>query len=209
MDFSLTPLLQGFALGASLIVAIGAQNAFVLRQGLKRLHVFITAAICTLCDAVLIILGVGGLGTIIASNHTISLIATWGGAVFLLYYGLRSFRSAFFTKETLDAASSTTQVVRVRDTILAVLAFSLLNPHVYLDTVVLVGSIGAHYPLTQRLWFAVGATLASFTWFFGLAYGAAWLAPLFKRPLAWRILDALVGCIMWIIAGSLIWSVTK
>jgi len=201
-------LLQGFALGASLIIAIGAQNAFVLRQGLKRVHVFLSASVCTLCDMVLITLGVAGLGTLISTNPILTQVATWGGAAFLLYYGFRSFRSAFKTN-TLEAESAQGQPVRMRDTLVTLLAISLLNPHVYLDTVVLVGSIGAHYPENERIYFALGAMCASLVWFFGLAYGAAWLAPLFRRPMAWRILDALVGCVMWSIAGTLIWSALK
>lgn len=198
-------LLQGFALGASLIIAIGAQNAFVLRQGLKRQYVFVVALLCTLCDAVLIVLGVAGLGAIITSLPVLTLIATWGGAAFLLFYGLRSFRAAFHSQK-LETQETTPAAVRLRDIVLSVLAFSLLNPHVYLDTVVLIGSIGAHYAGVERLLFAVGATLASLTWFFALAYGAAWLAPLFRHPLSWKILDFLVGCIMWAIAASLILS---
>jgi L-lysine exporter family protein LysE/ArgO len=201
-------LLQGFALGASLIIAIGAQNAFVLRQGLKRVHVFLSASVCTLCDMVLITLGVAGLGTLISTNPILTQIATWGGAAFLLYYGLRSFRSAL-KANILEAESAQDQPMRTRDTLVTLLAISLLNPHVYLDTVVLVGSIGAHYPEDQRIYFALGAMCASLVWFFGLAYGAAWLAPLFRRPMAWRILDALVGCVMWSIAGTLIWSALK
>ncbi len=202
---SLSPLLQGFGLGASLIIAIGAQNAFVLRQGLRRQHVFATATVCTLCDAVLILLGVGGLGSLIATVPLLSALATWGGAAFLLFYGLRSFRSAL-RPGTLEASKPSAAAGKLRGTILTVLALSLLNPHVYLDTVVLVGSIGAHYPAGERASFALGAMLASLTWFFGLAYGASWLAPLFQRPLAWRVLDMLVGCVMWGIALSLIWT---
>jgi L-lysine exporter family protein LysE/ArgO len=203
-----TILLQGFGVGASLIIAIGAQNAFVLRQGLKRSHVFLTASICTICDAVLITLGVAGLGILVTANPILTLIATWGGALFLLYYGFRSFRSALKTNK-LDTTSTSIKPLRIRDTIATLLALSLLNPHVYLDTVVLVGSIGAHYPPNERVYFALGAMCASLVWFFSLAYGAAWLAPLFRRPMAWRVLDALVGCIMWSIAGTLIWSVLR
>lgn len=171
------PLIQGFGLGASLIIAIGAQNAFVLRQGLKKQHVFLVAVLCSLCDAVLILLGVGGLGTVINALPVLTLVATWSGALFLLIYGLRSFRAALRTDKlnTHEVAGEPTQT---REIILAVLAFSLLNPHVYLDTVVLIGSIGAHYPSGERLLFAVGSMLASLTWFFALAYGARWLAPL-------------------------------
>lgn len=202
---SFGPLLQGFALMASLIVAIGAQNAFVLQQGLRRVHVFATAFICTLCDCILIALGVGGVGALIARIPLLSAIATWGGVLFLLFYGARSFRSAF-QNSSMDAEKMSTLAPTLRATVLAVLAVSLLNPHVYLDTLVLVGSVGSHFPPDERAAFAVGAMLASTTWFFGLAYGAALLTPLFKRPVTWRILDAAVGCVMWIIAASLAWS---
>lgn len=198
-----TVFLQGFGLSAGLIIAIGAQNAFVLRQGLKRRHVFATAFICALCDLTLIVLGVAGFGTLIAESDLLTQIATWGGAAFLFYYGFRSFRSAL-QPGTLNVETVSQRPTRLRETVLATLAISLLNPHVYLDTVVLLGSIGASYPADQRLWFALGAAATSMTWFFGLAYGAMWLTPLFQRPLAWRILDVLVGCVMWAIAISLL-----
>jgi L-lysine exporter family protein LysE/ArgO len=201
---SLLPLLQGFALGAGLIVAIGAQNAFVLQQGLKRQHVLATALVCTLCDGLLIAAGVAGVGTLIAQSRLWTGVATWGGVLFLLFYGLRSFRSAL-RPGILDAEQNRLEGTTLPATVLAVLGVSLLNPHVYLDTVVLVGSVGARYPGTERLAFAIGAGLASLTWFFALAFGSAWLAPLFRRPLAWRILDLGVGCVMWIIAASLAW----
>ncbi len=165
---SLISLLQGFGLGAGLIIAIGAQNALILRQGLKRQHLFVTASISTLCDAILILLGVGGLGSVIAGIPVLTVIATWGGALFLLYFGLRSFRSAM-VKSTLDTSKASAQPVRLGGAILTVLAFSLLNPHVYLDTVVLVGSVGAHYQGNERISFAIGAMLASCAWFFSLA----------------------------------------
>jgi L-lysine exporter family protein LysE/ArgO len=201
----LAPLLQGFGLGASLIIAIGAQNAFVLRQGLKRQRPFVVASLCTLCDITLILLGVGGLGAVITALPVLTGIATWGGALFLLYYGFRSFKS-MFSSATLDTEQGSVHPMSLRDTVLAIIAFSLLNPHAFLDTVVLIGSVSAHYPSAQRIPFTVGTMLASLVWFFSLAYGAAWLAPLFRHPLAWKILDGAVGCIMWIIAGSLIWT---
>jgi L-lysine exporter family protein LysE/ArgO len=205
IEFTWAPFAQGFGLGASLIIAIGAQNAFVLQQGLKRLHIFVTALLCTLCDAVLITLGVAGLSALVAQAPLLSAAATWGGAAFLFLYGIRSFQSAL-RPAALDAEKIGARAPTLRATILTVLAVSLLNPHVYLDTLVLVGSVGAHYPASERAAFALGAMLASFTWFFGLAYGASWLTPLFKRPAAWRILDVLIGAVMWTIAASLIWS---
>jgi L-lysine exporter family protein LysE/ArgO len=201
----ISPLLQGFGLGAGLILAIGAQNAFVLRQGLKRRHIFVVASLCTLSDVVLIFLGQAGLGTLIAANSRIAQVVTWCGIAFLLVYGFRSFKAAF-TSETLEAETSAVPSVRLRDTVTTVLAVSLLNPHAFLDTAVLLGSVGAHYHLVSRLAFALGAILASLLWFFSLAYGAAWLAPLFHQPRIWRVLDISVGCVMWSIAFSLLWK---
>lgn len=201
----MTAYFQGFGLGAGLIIAIGAQNAFVLEQGLRRQWVFVTALVCTICDATLYVLGIGGVGTLIAQNPALTLVATWGGAAFLLWYGVRSFRSAL-RPESLDPQANKLRGTTLRQTLLAVLAVSLLNPHVYLDTVVVVGSIGAQYPAETRTVFALGATTASAVWFFGLAFGAARLAPLFSRPIAWRVLDFAVAGVMWVIAISLVWN---
>lgn len=200
-DFLVTAL-QGFGLGAGLIIAIGAQNAFVLKQGLKGRHVFATAAVCALCDLALIALGVGGLGAVVASSDALAAAPTWGGAAFLFLYGLRSFRSAA-RPGALEAEGDATGPAGLHAAALTALALSLLNPHVYLDTVVLVGSVGARYPGVERLAFAAGAMLASLAWFLGLAYGARRLAPLFASPRAWRVLDVLVGCVMWAIGASL------
>ncbi|KAA3644588.1 MAG: amino acid transporter [Chloroflexi bacterium] len=201
LDFSV--IFRGFVLSATLIVAIGAQNAFVLRQGLTRRHVFATALVCAMSDAFLISVGVAGAGAFFASSPLLTTIATWGGAIFLFVYGLRSFWSAL-RPNSLEAAQGDGQPQTLRSTILAALAFSYLNPHVYLDTVVLLGSIGAGFSAAERPLFALGAMSASFVWFFGLAYGAAWLAPLFRRPIVWQILDGLIGLIMWAIAASLL-----
>lgn len=203
---SITPYLKGLGLGASLIIAIGAQNAFVLRQGLRRQHVLLTALFCTLCDATLITLGVAGLGAAITSVLALLTAATWGGAAFLFLYGLRSFRAAI-RAGTLDTDTASTPAAHsARGTVLALLGFSLLNPHVYLDTVILLGSVGASHPAIERPSFVLGAITASLLWFFGLAYGAALLAPLFRKPITWRALDLLVGCVMWVIAAGLVRS---
>lgn len=193
-------LLRGLGLGASLIIAIGAQNAFVLRQGLKREHQFSVALTCSLCDAALIALGAAGFGSLIAHNPLWTRLAAWAGAAFLFFYGARAFRSALRPAgmEAEDQSPATGPNV-----IATTLALSLLNPHVYLDTVVLVGGLSAQYSLRPRLAFGLGAMLASLLWFFGLAYGAAWLAPLFRRPVAWRLLDGLIGLVMWTIALGL------
>ena len=197
--------LQGAALGGGLIIAIGAQNAFVLRQGIKRAHVFAVVAVCIACDWVLIALGAAGFGMLVSAFPALTAVAAWGGAAFLFFYGAVSFRSAM-SDETLAAggtdgrAALTTTGAAVG----ATLAVSLLNPHVYLDTVVLLGSVAAQHPMPGRLWFTIGAMSASAVWFAALGYGARLLAPLFQRPAAWRVLDISIGIIMWWIAGSLV-----
>ncbi len=195
--------LAGAALGAGLIIAIGAQNAFVLQQGLRRQHVFVVAAICATVDAALITLGVGGFGALVSSTPTLVAISAWGGAAFLLAYGARSFRSAT-RRDVLETGSVAHPEQSLRRTVAYTLAVSLLNPHVYLDTVVILGSVSARYPADERMWFALGAMSASFAWFFSLAYGARVLAPLFARPRAWQVLDVGIGIVMWWIAGSLV-----
>lgn len=198
----LAPLPKGLGFGAGLIVAIGSQNAFVLRQGLKREHVFWVAVVSSLSDVLLILLGTLGLGTVLSSSPLLIQLATWGGALFLFWYGYRSFRSTL-KPQTLEL-SKQRRPSNLRGVMLATLAFSLLNPHVYLDTVVLIGSVAAKESLEGRALFALGASIASILWFFGLAYGAGRLTPLFSNPRAWQILDALVGVTMWMIALSLL-----
>lgn len=196
------PLIQGFGVGAALIVAIGPQNAFVLKQGLKRQHMFVCAALCALIDGALISLGVGGLGRFLASHPTYIEVARWFGAAFLSFYGFQSFKAALHN-ETLDVATVTQSGIFLKQTVLTLLALSLLNPHVYLDTVILIGSIAAQHPIEEQHLFAVGAIFASFIWFFGIVYGARVLDPLFKKPIAWKILDFIIGIIMWSIALAL------
>jgi L-lysine exporter family protein LysE/ArgO len=202
---SFSAVLSGFGLGASLIIAIGAQNAFVLKQGLKREFVFPVCSICFVCDAVLIALGAGGFGTLVASSDLLLNITCWFGAAFLLFYGVLSFRAAL-RPAVLQAAADSPAFDALLKVVLTTLALTLLNPHVYLDTVLLIGSLAAQFPREDRLLFALGAMTASFVWFYGLGYGARVLGPIFRKPLAWRILDALVGGTMWAIASSLVWS---
>jgi L-lysine exporter family protein LysE/ArgO len=195
--------ISGAALGASLIIAIGAQNAFVLQQGLRREHVFVVAAICATVDAALISIGAAGFGALVSSSPALAAAAAWGGAIFLFGYGLRSFRAALRT-DVLEVDTPGAGGQSLRAVVAITLAVSLLNPHVYLDTVVLLGSVAARYPSGERAAFAVGAMTASFAWFFSLAYGARLLAPLFERPRAWQVLHLIIGAIMWWIAGSLV-----
>lgn len=202
-----TAALSGFLLGLSLIVAIGAQNAYILRQGLLRQHVFVLCLICAMSDAILIVAGVAGLGTLIAQSPVLITAVTIGGAAFLFWYGFSAFRRAMHP-DALQVASTGT--VSLKAAIGTCLALTFLNPHVYLDTVVLVGSLSARFEGSLRLAYGAGAVLASFIWFFTLGYGARLLQPFFAKPSAWRILDCLIGVIMWAIALSLlsrlVWS---
>jgi L-lysine exporter family protein LysE/ArgO len=204
----LTAALKGFGLGTSLIVAIGAQNAFVLRQGLKREHVFVIATICFLCDATLIALGSAGFGSLVAAFPRLTDIAAWCGAAFLAVYGLRSFRAAF-RPSVLEAGGEEVKGMTLKQAVLMTLALSLLNPHVYLDTVMLLGSLAGQFVMPTRIFFAAGAMAASLVWFYGVGYGAGWLAPLFRRPASWRVLDLIIGVIMWSIAFSLLWPYVR
>jgi L-lysine exporter family protein LysE/ArgO len=196
----LAAALSGFLLGGSLIVAIGAQNAFVLRQGLKRQFVLPVSLICALSDALLIAAGIAGLGTLVAQSGRALQIVTAGGALFLLGYGVRSFFRAL-KPEAMQAGEGRTE--RLGAALAACLAFTFLNPHVYLDTVLLIGSLSARYEGAARIAFGAGAAAASFVWFFGLGYGAALLAPVFADRRAWRVLDILIGIVMWAIAARL------
>ncbi|RCW85225.1 LysE/ArgO family amino acid transporter [Phyllobacterium bourgognense] len=193
--------LSGFLLGASLIIAIGAQNAFILRQGLLREHVFLLSLICALSDALLITAGVAGLGTLIAQSPTLISVVTLGGAAFLFWYASIAFRRALHP-EVLKAANTGNGNFKVA--IGTVLALTFLNPHVYLDTVVLLGGLSARFEGWNRAAYGAGAALASFIWFFGLGYGARLLQPIFAKPAAWRVLDVLIGLVMAGIGLSLL-----
>lgn len=194
---------QGLALGAGLIIAIGAQNAFVLAQGLRRRYHLLVAAICAVSDAVLILAGVAGLGALIASRLWLTQLAAWGGAAFLFWYGLLALWRVF-QNAALQESEAVTQSKRA--VVTTTLAVTLLNPHVYLDTVVMLGSIGGQFEDAERTAFAAGAMSASFLWFFALALGAAWLAPYVARPITWKIVDTLTCLVMWLVAISLVRS---
>ena len=190
------PVLAGFFTGLSLIVAIGAQNAYVLRLGLTRHHVGLAVAICSVSDAVLIFGGVAGIGGVVHSFPALLEILKWVGVAYLVAYALRSFWRARRPEVLLpsEAERPTTRVVA-----LTTLAFTLLNPHVYLDTVLLLGSIGNQYGVNRWL-FAAGASIASMLWFSSLGYGAKVASRLMARPLTWRVLDVLIGLIMLFVA---------
>lgn len=191
---------SGLLLGFSLILAIGAQNAFVLKQGLLRQYVFWVCLVCALSDAILICLGVFGFASILSQQVWLIQAMKYFGAIFLFFYGLRSFYNAYKANESLVASEQpTTTLVQ---TLILCLSFSWLNPHVYLDTVVLLGSISAQY--MDKVAFASGAVSASFIFFFGLGFGARLLRPIFANPKAWKILDLVIGIVMWMIALSLL-----
>lgn len=198
---SFSAAFAGFFLGASLIVAIGAQNAFILRQGLLRSHVFILCLICALSDALLIAAGVAGLGTLVAQSPTLIAVVTAGGALFLGSYAIMAFRRALHPGAM---QAGTPQALGLKAAVATCLAFTFLNPHVYLDTVVLLGSLSAAYQGVDRLAYGLGAAAASFIWFFGLGYGARLLQPVFEKPASWRVLDVIIGVVMKLLAISLV-----
>lgn len=193
--------LQGFAIGLSLIVAIGAQNAFVLKQGLKKQAVFWVCFVCALSDSILVVLGITGFATVIQLYPELVGFAKWAGAVFLLWYGLQHAIQAFKSNQSLHAGSQ--NEIKLSKIIIVCLALTWLNPHVYLDTVVLIGSISTQFEQT-KLYFALGVITASWFFFFSLGYGARVLIPVFANPQAWKVLDVVIALIMWSIAISLI-----
>lgn len=196
-----TAATAGFLLGLSLIVAIGAQNAFILRQGLRREHVLPLVLTCAISDAILIALGVAGFATILSRLDWLEPVMRYGGAAFLIAYASRSLHSAWTGGNSLRADGADARSLRVA--FMTCLAFTWLNPHVYLDTVVLLGSISTRYG-GHEIAFALGAMTASFFFFFTLGYGARLLAPLFARPVAWRVLDAVIAVVMAAIAIKLL-----
>jgi L-lysine exporter family protein LysE/ArgO len=199
----MTAVIAGFTLSFSLILAIGSQNAFVLRQGIRRAHVLPIVLTCAISDALLIAAGVGGFGRLAELAPWFAPAMQYGGAAFLFIYGLISFRSAWRGNDGLQAAEQGAGSLAAA--IATCLALTWLNPHVYLDTVILLGSISAQYP-GARLQFGAGAIAASFVFFFSLGFGARMLAPLFAKPRAWQVLDVIVGLVMWAIAASLIFG---
>lgn len=192
--------LNGLLVAAGLIMAIGTQNAFVLAQSLRREHHLPVAMLCIVCDALLVAAGVFGLANVLAHNPTVLAVARWGGVVFLLCYGSLALRRAC-ARQSLQQS----EVVGLRSrraVLLSALAVTLLNPHVYLDTVLLIGSLGAQQSVPGA--YVVGAASASLLWFSTLAIGAAWLAPWLARPATWRVLDLLVAVMMFSVAAQLI-----
>lgn len=191
----------GVLTGLGLIVAIGAQNAYVLRQGIHRQHVAIVVAICALSDALLIILGVAGVGALIADHPTALNIMKWLGAAYLVWFAITSFRSAL-KPQALELSGP----VKRSGVIATTLALTYLNPHVYLDTVLMLGNIANQHGADGRWWFAGGAVTGSIVWFSALGFGARAVAPLMSKPSVWRVLDVIIGWMMLLIAVLLVRS---
>lgn len=196
----MTSFLPGFALGFSLILAIGAQNAFVLKCGLRREHVLPVVLICVLADALLIFAGVAGSGALARELPWFESAMRYGGAAFLIWYGLQNALSAWRGGASLEAHTQPRNSLKA--TLLTLLAMTFLNPHIYLDTLVLIGSISAQYE--DSYLFGAGALLSSVIYFFALGFGARLLSPLFAKAMAWRVLDAIIAATMWAIAASLL-----
>lgn len=195
----LSPALTGLFTGLSLIIAIGAQNAFVLRQGLTLQHIGSVVLVCIGGDVLLINAGVAGVGAIISSHPTVLEVLRWAGAAYLVWFGIRSLA------EARRPHALTTGTVATRGSVIgAALAITFLNPHVYLDTVLMLGNVANQQGLVGRWWFAAGACLGSITWFTTIGYGARLAAPLMSRPATWRVLDVLIGVTMLTIAVLLI-----
>jgi L-lysine exporter family protein LysE/ArgO len=200
-----TAAVAGAGLGAGLIIAIGAQNAFVLRRGIARDHVVAIVAVCVACDWALIAAGATGFGVLVDAFPAATSYAAWGGAIFLLVYGALAFKAARHPGSLAEGRSAARSAFPSAAAAVGMaLAVSLLNPHVYLDTVVLLGGIASQYQGALRWWFVTGAGVASLVWFSMLGFGARFLAPAFERPGTWRVLDVAIGIIMWWIAGGLI-----
>lgn len=198
LSFSV-PMIEGFLLSAGLIVGIGPQNTLILRQGLRRQHLLLIVLLCTLLDAILITLGTVGVGTLIQGEWLHKLM-TYAGIAALLYYGACSFRAAF--SPALEAKDVVTLPTR-RQIVTAILAVSLLNPSVYIDTMLLIGGGANHYQPDQRLWFAIGAIAASLVWFLSLTYGSALLAPVLKQARFLRGIDLFSAGLLWFMAFRL------
>ena len=199
-DALLAPFIKGLILMGSLIIAIGMQNAFVLRQGVKQQYAFLAASICFSCDVLMVVLGTLGLGALLAASHFLSLVVAWGGALFLAFYALRFFHAA---KTSQGLALHMTETPPLWETLTTAFAVSVLNPHAIIDTVVLVGGLAGRYQGAAQWACAIGAMTASGLWFYGLALGARWLAPLLAKPKVWRVIDGVIGIMMLGLAASL------
>ena len=192
-------LIPGFLTGLSLIIAIGAQNAFVIKQGLLRQHVLLIVLICATSDAILIFLGTGGLGALVQSNQGLLEVVRWFGVAYLTWFGIKSVKSAFSNQSLSASESPPVSAIKVATT---ALALTWLNPHVYLDTVILLGSVANQFE-ADRWYFAIGASVASVLWFTTIGFGARAASKYMSRPIFWKILDSLIAIVMFSIAITL------
>lgn len=198
----ISAFISGFSISLSLILAIGAQNAFVLKQGLKKQHILLVCCICAFSDAILITAGISGFSAIVSKYPSIEYIARYAGALFLFIYAFKSFYSAWKESHSITLTEqSQTSAIKIAS---MCLAFTWLNPHVYLDTVFLLGSISTQYE-SQLTAFTFGAVTSSFVFFFSLGYGTRLLIPFFQKPLSWKFLEAFIGLIMLSLAIGLLW----
>jgi L-lysine exporter family protein LysE/ArgO len=195
----LIALITGFFTGLSLIVAIGAQNAFVIKQGLKREHVIMVVALCAISDAVLIFLGTGGLGALLQRQRDLLEVLRWFGVSYLIWFGIKSFRSALNNKSMVASAENPASVIKVA---LTCLGFTYLNPHVYLDTVIFLGSLANQFQ-SDRWIFAAGGSIASVLWFTTIGFGAQAAAKYMAKPIFWKVLDFVIAGIMFTVALAL------
>ncbi|MGP2471133.1 arginine exporter ArgO [Yersinia sp. 2540 StPb PI] len=193
--------LQGFALSAAMILPLGPQNAFVMNQGIKRQHYLMSASLCALSDIILICAGIFGGSALLSRSPLLLALVTWGGVAFLLWYGWGALMAAWRGGGSSSAAATGAQ--GRWPIVITLLAVTWLNPHVYLDTFVVLGSLGSQLLPDSRPWFALGAVSASIAWFFALALLAAWLSPWLNRPTSQRVINLLVGGVMWFIAFQL------
>jgi len=203
MPLLIAPVFEGFIVGAGLIMAIGAQNTFLLKQGLKKQHLFLCAITCALADALLIVLGVMGIAEFMDEFPVIANFMRWGGALFLFCYGLRSFYQVFHPHALIANDKTSVQSSKLA-TFMMLLGFTFLNPHTYVDTFLLLGTIGGEKLDPEQVPFMIGAVMASFCWFFGLTYGASKLSRFFKNPRAWQVLDTLIGIMMFSMGVALL-----
>lgn len=202
MDLNWLAITTGFVTGLGLIVAIGAQNAYVLRQGIRREHVAIVVAICALSDAVLILAGTAGMGALLQTAPWVVDVMRWLGVAYLLWFAFRSVRSALKPAALEGETDASGSDVAIKTVVLTTLGLTWLNPHVYLDTVIMLGTIASTYG-AQRWVFAAGAVAASIVWFTVLGFGAQLLAPYLKKPIVWRVIDVLIAVVMVLIAIKL------
>lgn len=193
--------LEGMLLSAGLIIAIGAQNAYVLKQGIQNNHVFVVATVCFLCDFILMSLGILGVGTFVAKNQLLQLLLAGGGMLYILWFALQSFLSIRHPQRL--ELKNTESAGTIKMVIVGALAITLLNPHVYLDTVVIIGGIAGTLETEHKPIFLMGVLTSSAIWFYGLAYGARKLAPLFRKPITWQVVNFLIGSMMLFIAYQL------